>query len=292
MARPPQHGNAARPLPQTSAAAKIQTALHLRLPARSYPLHALSHCKNGRRCGRLRQNAVIPQTSLDDNHARHRHAAAFQPPANRAALRRKLRLPSGFLIGCFGRIRRQKGTDVFVDAMLDALPRFPNATVILLGRAAIQHLPYLRRLRQKIAQRGLAERILFFPEVSVRQTAQWYQALDLFVAPQRWEGFGLTPLEAMSCGVPVLATKVGAFEEIIQENQTGLLVAPGCAAELSQAVKSALSNSDRLKIWSENARRRILKNFRLETEAQALNQLYRHLLNDQNTDNAPPENPS
>lgn len=213
----------------------------------------------------------------------------FQPPADRATLRQKLRLPEDdLLIGCFGRIRHQKGADVFVDAMLDALPCFPNATAILLGRAAVQHLPYLRRLQRKIAQRGLAKRILFFREVSVRQTAQWYQSLDLFVAPQRWEGFGLTPLEAMSCGVPVIATKVGAFEEIIQENQTGLLVVPGCAAELSQAVKNALSNPDHLKIWSENARARILKNFRLQTEAQALNQLYRRLLNEQGADNAPP----
>ena len=213
---------------------------------------------------------------------------AFQPPANRAALRQKLGLPDGLLIGCFGRIRRQKGTDVFVDAMLEALPRFLNATAILLGRATAQHIPYLRRLQQKIAQRGLAERILFFSEVPVSQTAQWYQTLDLFVAPQRWEGFGLTPLEAMSCGVPVIASKVGAFEEIIQENQTGLLVSPGCAAELSQAVKNALSNPDRLKIWSENARARILKHFRLETEVQALNQLYQHVLNEQNADNPPP----
>lgn len=216
-------------------------------------------------------------------------ADAFQPPADRAALRQKLGLPDdGLLIGCFGRIRHQKGTDVFVDAMLDALPHFPNATAILLGRAVAQHIPYLRRLQQKIARRGLAERILFFSEVPVRQTAQWYQTLDLFVAPQRWEGFGLTPLEAMSCGVPVIASKVGAFEEIIQENQTGLLVSPGCAAEISQAVKNALSDPDRLKIWSKNARARILKHFRLETEAQALNQLYRHLLNEQNADNAPP----
>ena len=219
-------------------------------------------------------------------------ADAFQPPADRAALRQKLGLPAGLLIGCFGRIRHQKGTDVFVDAMLETLPRFPNATAILLGRAAVQHIPYLRRLQRKIAQRGLAKRILFFREVSVRQTAQWYQSLDLFVAPQRWEGFGLTPLEAMSCGVPVIATKVGAFEEIIQENQTGLLVVPGRAAELSQAVKNALSDPDRLKIWSENARCRILKHFRLQTEAQALNHLYRHLLNEQNATGQSLENPS
>ena len=208
-------------------------------------------------------------------------ADAFHPPADRATLRRKLRLPSGLLIGCFGRIRHQKGTDAFVDAMLNTLPRFPNATAILLGRATAQHIPYLRRLQQKIARKGLAERILFRQEVPVHQIAQWYQALDLFVAPQRWEGFGLTPLEAMSCGVPVIATKVGAFKEIIQENQTGLLVSPGCAAELSQAVKNALSNPNLLKIWSENARARILKHFCLETEAQALNNLYRHLLSGQ-----------
>ena len=74
-----------------------------------------------------------------------------------------------------------------------------------------KYADFARDLEARVAQAGMTERILFSPEVPVWEMPQWYQALDLFVAPQRWEGFGLTPLEAMACGVPVVATTVGAF---------------------------------------------------------------------------------
>ena len=61
----------------------------------------------------------------------------------------------------------------------------------------------------------------------MEEMPRWYQALDLLVAPQRWEGFGLTPLEAMACGVPVIATTVGAFDELVVEGKTGRLISPG-----------------------------------------------------------------
>ena len=78
-----------------------------------------------------------------------------------------------------------------------------------------------------MARAGLQDRILFLPEVPVEEMPRWYQALDLLVAPQRWEGFGLTPLEAMACGVPVIATTVGAFDELVVEGETGRLIPPG-----------------------------------------------------------------
>ncbi|MFA5580645.1 MAG: glycosyltransferase family 4 protein, partial [Paracoccaceae bacterium] len=150
---------------------------------------------------------------------------SFTPPADRAALRARLGLPDGVLIGCYGRIRAQKGTDAFVRAMIAALPSRPDVTALVMGRAVGRHGAYLEGLKAEVAAAGLAERILFLPEVSVAAIADWYRALDLYVAPQRWEGFGLTPLEAMACGVPVVATRVGAFDEIVTP-RTGALAAP------------------------------------------------------------------
>jgi mannosyltransferase len=108
--------------------------------------------------------------------------------------------------------------------------------------------------------------------------ARWYAALDLFVAPQRWEGFGVTPIEAMACGVPVVATRVGAFEEQVVEAVTGLLVQPDDLGELTAAVREALGSPGRLLAWGEAARARVLAGFRLEDEAAALNAVYRRVL--------------
>lgn len=203
----------------------------------------------------------------------------FAPVADKGTLRRSLNLPpEGPLIGCFGRIRAQKGTDVFVDAMLQVLPRFPDATAIVMGRATEAHGGFLQDLREKVAAAGLSDRLLFLPEVPAWETPHFYQALDLYVAPQRWEGFGLTPIEAMACGVPVVATRVGAFEELVADGKTGALVDPGDPQTMAAAVTPYLDDPARRAAAARAARARMLAGFRIEDEAAAIVAIYRALL--------------
>ena len=202
----------------------------------------------------------------------------FQPPEDKAALKAALGLPAGPLIGCYGRIRAQKGTDVFVDAMIEVLRDRPGAGGIVMGRATEKHQGFERGLREKVAAAGLSDRLLFCPEVPVHEIARWYQVLDLFVAPQRWEGFGLTPLEAMACGVPTVATTVGAFEELIVEGETGHLIPPGEVAPMATAVAALLDDEAERARQSAAARAHVERNFRIEGEATALNAVYRRLL--------------
>ncbi|PWE32222.1 glycosyl transferase family 1 [Maritimibacter sp. 55A14] len=202
----------------------------------------------------------------------------FHPAPDRAALKAELGLPAGPLVGCFGRIRAQKGTDVFIEAMIEVLRNRPDAGGVILGRATEKHQGFERELRDKVAAAGLAGRLRFCGEVPVHEIARWYQALDLFVAPQRWEGFGLTPLEAMACGVPVVATRVGAFEELIAEGETGHLIAPGDAEGMARAIAGLLDDPAALARQSAAARRHVEQNFRIEGEAAALTAIYRDLL--------------
>ncbi|MFW8637191.1 glycosyltransferase family 4 protein [Cribrihabitans pelagius] len=205
--------------------------------------------------------------------------ATFAPSADKPALRRELGLPEdALLIGCYGRIRAQKGTDVFVGAMLDVLKDHPRAAAVVMGRATEKHMQFERDLRARVEAAGLKDRLLFPPEVPVWEVARWYQALDLYVAPQRWEGFGLTPLEAMSCGVPVVATRAGAFEEMVAPGETGLLIDPGDTAQMVEAIKEVLGTEGRLQAWSKAARKHAVTNFALEKEAGTLVAIYREML--------------
>lgn len=203
----------------------------------------------------------------------------FRPAPNRAAVRKRLSLPEeGALIGCFGRIRAQKGTDLFVDAMIAALPDLPGTSALVMGRTTGPHEGFLNGLRERVAAANLADRILFRPEVPVTDIAEWYQALDLFIAPQRWEGFGLTPLEAMACGVPVIAADVGAFAELLAPGVTGTITPPGNAAALARATRDILNDPARRDLWAAAARTHVLARFRIEDEAAAINTVYRGLL--------------
>lgn len=202
----------------------------------------------------------------------------FAPAPDKPALKARMGLPEGPLIGCFGRIRAQKGTDVFVDAMIAALRDRPGAAALVMGRATEPHKPFLQGLKQRVADAGLDGRILFRPEVPVHEMADWYRTLDLFVAPQRWEGFGLTPLEAMACGVPAIATTVGAFEELVVDDRTGRLIPPGDAGAMAAAVTDLLDHPAERDAMARAARAHVEAEFRLEREARAITAIYRELL--------------
>lgn len=202
----------------------------------------------------------------------------YSPAPDRAALRARLGLPDGLLIGCYGRIRAQKGTDAFVEAMIPVLRAHPRAHALVMGRATDRHRAFLAALRARAAREAVGARILFLPEVPVEAMADWYRVLDLYVAPQRWEGFGLTPIEAMACGVPVIATRVGAFDALVVAGETGTLVAPGDIPALAEATLDALAAPARLRAWADASRPHIVRNFSIDREAADLVALYRRLL--------------
>ena len=201
----------------------------------------------------------------------------FSPAQDRAGLRAKLGLPDGVLMGCYGRIRAQKGTDAFVDAMIALLPDRPDAYGLVMGRATEGHGGFLEDLKARVAAAGLSERILFLPEVTVDAMADWYRVLDLYIAPQRWEGFGLTPIEAMACAVPVVATRVGAFEEIVAHG-TGALVDADDVPAMVSAVAPYLDDPAMRLVAGQAARAHVLEAFSIQREAGALVAIYRDLL--------------
>lgn len=203
----------------------------------------------------------------------------FTPAKNTAEIKKRLGLPKGKLIGCIGRIRSQKGTDVFVDTMIKVLPDNPNWYGIVLGRATTSHQGFLNTLKDKVITAGLEDRIIFADEVPVHEVASWYQALSLFIAPQRWEGFGLTPLEAMACGVPVVATKVGAFPELVIEGKTGFLTEIGDVEQMAKTTAPLLRDDKMRSKLAKAARTHMVKNFDINVEADKLIKIYRSLMN-------------
>ncbi|MGR3606430.1 glycosyltransferase family 4 protein [Sulfitobacter sp.] len=203
----------------------------------------------------------------------------FSPSPDRAALRADLKLPvTATLVGCYGRIRAQKGTDAFVEATLPVLRANPEVVALVMGRATEKYEAFEQGLKERVRAEAMQDRVLFLPEVPVGDMADFYRVLDLYVAPQRWEGFGLTPIEAMACGVPVVATRVGAFEKLVVQDTTGLLVDADDIPALSDAINSALSDRDRLANWAVAGRSYVMSDFSIEREAAALVKIYRRLL--------------
>ena len=205
----------------------------------------------------------------------------FSPVEDRAALRKSLDLPAEApLIGCFGRIRHQKGNDLFVDSMVRVFSQTPQGKALVMGRATEDNKAYLQDLKDKVAAHEMSDRILFRDEVPFEQLTAHFQALDLYVAPQRWEGFGLTPLEAMACGVPVVATRAGAFEDLVLPEQTGYLVDIEDVDALARHTLELVTDDSKRARFAQKARARAVENFTIQREADAIIQIYRSLLSE------------
>jgi len=201
----------------------------------------------------------------------------FCPVADKAAAKRALGFdPTKEIVGCIGRIRRQKGTDLFVDTMIRLLPERPNWVAIIAGRTTPEHAAFETELREKIDAAGLSDRILFVGEHKAIE--RWYQVLSLLVAPQRWEGFGLTPLEAMACGVPVVAADVGAFSELIVEGKTGAVIEPDSLGGMTAATAVYLDDDALRETSGRAALEHAREKFPLRREAERLIEVYRGLM--------------
>jgi mannosyltransferase len=199
----------------------------------------------------------------------------FHPPRGAEDDYAAAGLPGKRAIGCFGRIRSQKGTDLFVDAMIALLPEFPEWTAVITGRVTVEHQGFARDLEKRIAEAGLSDRIRFLGEVP--DIRLWYRRVSLYVAPSRNEGFGLTPLEAMASGSAVVASDAGAYRYLIDEGKTGFVVPAGDGKALENAIRHYLADPDLLSAHSANALDDVRARFPLEGEAKAIEQVYERL---------------
>lgn len=185
-------------------------------------------------------------------------------------------LPGRYLVGCFGRVRHQKGTDLFVRAMIELLPRYPDWTAVISGRVTADNKAFADQLKADIAAAGLSSRIVFLGEVD--DIRPWYRRLTLYVAPSRNEGFGLTPLEAMASSTASVASDAGAYAELIAEGETGKVVPAGDYERLRDAIAVYLADPTEAIEAGRRGRAHVVENFALVREATALEMVYNRLL--------------
>jgi glycosyltransferase involved in cell wall biosynthesis len=169
-----------------------------------------------------------------------------------------------------GSLTEKKGHDVLLRAWGDVKNRQPNARLALVGDG-----PLRAELERTVEALGLRASVSFLgrrPDVP-----EILRAADLFVLPSRWEGFGIAVVEAMAAGAPVVASSVDGVREIVRDQQDGLLVPPGEAGRLAEAVAALLADPARAKQLADSARQRA-EEFSIQATADRLAGLYASLL--------------
>jgi mannosyltransferase len=202
----------------------------------------------------------------------------YAPPADRAAAFAEAKLPGRYAIGCFGRVRAQKGSDVFVDAMCALLPRYPDFTAILVGAIVPEQAGFANDLRKRIEAAGLKSRIVMTGELEIEEVRRWYQRLTIYAFTSRNEGFGLTLIEAMAAGAALVASRAGAAEFVVEDGLTGVLTPPGDVEALVAALEPLMRDPASSAAIGERGRARVLDKFSLEAEGNAIAGVYRKLV--------------
>ncbi|HEX6439710.1 MAG TPA: glycosyltransferase family 4 protein [Candidatus Binatia bacterium] len=183
-------------------------------------------------------------------------------------------LPGRFGIAIFGRVRHQKGTDLFVDAMCRLLPKFPDFTAVIIGAVTPDQIPFANNLKRIIAAAGLSERIRFLGERPATEIPLWFRRMSIVVSPQRWEGFGLVPLEAMASGCAVVATRVGAAHHVILDEHTGYLVSPEDLDALVARLEILMRDPQLTVEMGQAGHVHAVNHFSIEREAAELERVY------------------
>src|SRR5580698_2816841 len=191
----------------------------------------------------------------------------YAPPADRAAAFAEANLPGRYAIGCFGRVRAQKGTDVFVEAMCRLLPRFPDFTAVIVGAVAVEQSGFAAELKKRIEAAALQSRIVITGELAIEQVQRWYQRLTIYAFTSRNEGFGLTLIEAMSAGAAMIAARAGAAELVVEDGVSGVLVPPGDVEALVTAINPLLRDPSACTAMGARGRERVMQKFSLDAEA-------------------------
>lgn len=198
----------------------------------------------------------------------------FRPAPDRRAAWAASGFPGTAGIATVGRIRPEKGTDLFVRTMIGALPSLPGMTALVIGRAKPEDARFLDGLKAEVAAAGLSDRILFPGEIPAERMTGLVPALSLLVALPRYEGYGLTPLEAMASGVPVVASEAGHFRAFVGQNEAGRIVAQEDVPAAVAAVADILGRHDLHEAMARAARHRAVSGFSVTDEADAIGRVY------------------
>ena len=158
--------------------------------------------------------------------------SVFQPLEDRAKLRLELGLPSsGLLVGSIGRLHRHKSHETTIEAVALARRQGVDVSAVLVGEGAQRG--ELERLGR---ERGVSDAVTFTG--ARRPVVPWIQSLDLFVLPSVWEGQPLAMLQAVACGIPVLASNIEGNTAVLGSDHPGLFPV-GDAAWLSKLMTAA-----------------------------------------------------
>jgi len=174
-----------------------------------------------------------------------------------------------------GHVSQVKGYPTYLRAAAEVLRKYPRALFLCAGGETIG-VGYTDAMRALAANLGISDRVRFLGVVTdVRRVLR---AADVFVLPSEQEGLPLAALEAMSCGLPVIATPVNGVPEAVSDGETGVLVPVGDHVTLAAALGDLFGDSEKRERLGNAGEKRVRARFSVDRVQQRLLTLYADVL--------------
>jgi glycosyltransferase involved in cell wall biosynthesis len=165
----------------------------------------------------------------------------YTPGPKSPALLDRYDLDGKVVLMTLGRLaanERYKGIDEVLEVLPELKRKIPNLTYLIVGDGTDRS-----RLEKKASSLGLNKHVIFTGLVSEQEKVEHYRLADAYVMPGYGEGFGIVYLEAMGCGIPVVASKMDASREAVRNGMLGLLVDPYDLKDIKHGILEALKRS-------------------------------------------------
>ena len=182
----------------------------------------------------------------------------------------KLMLEGDPTILYLGDLMRMKGVDVLIQAIAKLRSELPNMKLHLVGSGYMSDFQLLAK------KKGIEKYVVFHGWATYSMVSHYYKSADICVFPSRHEGFGIVILEAMSSGIPIIASNIGSFREIVSNGKNGILFKSEDADALSKAILALYQDLDLRKKISQAALKTVTQ-YSWENIAERYVSLYKHL---------------
>lgn len=175
--------------------------------------------------------------------------------------------PNTFVFGTIAELHKNKGLDVLIRAFAQAYKQYPNIKLCIIGEGEER-----TSLEKMIVQEKLTSHIILLG--NVQSAKEYLKAFTVFVLPSRTEALGYVLLEAGIAKIPVIASRVGGIPEIIEHQDTGLLVSKEDVREFSLALLFALTHKDDMGLYAKNLHEKVLKEYSKKDMLEKIFTLY------------------
>jgi D-inositol-3-phosphate glycosyltransferase len=204
----------------------------------------------------------------------------LHPEAARLAIGARPGIPTVLQLG---RMVPRKGVDNAIRGFAHFMRRWQrDAQMLIVGGESEQpdpeKTPEIGRLMKIAAEEGVQDHVIFCGRKSRQDIAKYFSAADVFVSTPWYEPFGITPIEAMACGKPVIGSRVGGIKFSVQHGRTGFLVPYNDPQALGERLCSLFENPSRLREMGRMAKERAHRHFTWDKVVGQISSMYESVM--------------